>query len=133
MYNDMDGSIYAMLDAGMSIEEIKAEVDRIAAEHAAEERELEIEDARSSMAAAFCYYLEVLGIINTDESYDEWRETCEMVKNYFKEFEENALALTTMLNKSKKEKEAAVPAADITPKFDDELRRLVEILSNIEK
>jgi len=131
MYTDMDGSIYAMLDAGMTIEEIKEEVDRIAAEHEAEEKEQEREDARSNLAYSFCEYLVALDLIEVDAQ--EWDDTYNTVEQYFKEFEENILAFNSIMNKSKKEKGGDSSVDATTAKFDDELRRLVKILSNIEK
>ena len=131
MYTDMDGSIYAMLDAGMTIEEIKEEVERIAAEHEAEEKEQEREDARSNLAYSFCEYLAALDLIEVDAQ--EWDDTFDTVEKYFKEFEENILAFNSIMNKSKKEKGGGSSVGDTTAKFDEELRRLVKILSNIEK
>ena len=131
MYTDMDGSIYAMLDAGMTIEEIKEEVDRIAAEHEAEEKEQEREDARSNLAYSFCEYLAALDLIEVDAP--EWDDTFDTVEKYFKEFEENILAFNSIMNKSKKEKCGGSSVDATTAKFDEELRRLVKILSNIEK
>lgn len=131
MYTDVDGSIYAMLDAGMTIEEIKEEVDRIAAEHEAEEKEQEREEARSCLAYSFCEYLAALDLI--DVNAQEWDDTFDTVEKYFKEFEENILAFNSIMNKSKKEKGGGSSVDDTTAKFDEELRRLVKILSNIEK
>ena len=131
MYTDVDGSIYAMLDAGMTIEEIKEEVDRIAAEHEAEEKEQEREDARSNLAYSFCEYLVALDLIAVDAQ--EWDDTYNTVEQYFKEFEENILAFNSIMNKSKKEKGGGSSVDATTAKFDEELRRLVKILSNIEK
>lgn len=131
MYTDMDGFIYAMLDAGMTTEEIKEEVDRIAAEQKEEEKAQEREDARSNLAYSFCEYLAALDLIDVDAQ--EWDDTFSTVEKYFKEFEENILAFNSIMNKSKKEKGGGSSADATTAKFDEELRRLVKILSNIEK
>ena len=131
MYADVADSIYQMLDAGITIEEIKEEIERITIEQ--EQAKIQdIEDSRAALASAFCDYLEVLGIID-DSDGASWRETFNTVDKYFKEFEENILAFNSIMNKSKKEKGGGSSADATTAKFDEELRRLVKILSNIEK
>lgn len=127
---DIADSIYEMLDSGITLEEIKEEIERIAIEQ--EQAKIQdIEDSRAALASAFCDYLEVLGIID-DSDGASWRETFNTVDKYFKEFEENILAFNSIMNKSKK-KGGDSSADATTAKFDEELRRLVKILSNIEK
>lgn len=131
MYADVADSIYQMLDSGITLEEIKEEIERITIEQ--EQAKIQdIEDSRAALASVFCDYLEVLGIID-DSDGASWRETFNTVDKYFKEFEENILAFNSIMNKSKKEKGGGSSADATTAKFDDELRRLVKILSNIEK
>lgn len=126
---DIADSIYEMLDSGITLEEIKEEIERIAIEQE-QSKIQDIEDSRAALAGAFCDYLEVLDIIDDNAN---WRETFNTVEKYFKEFEENILAFNSIMNKSKKEKCGGSSADATTAKFDEELRRLVKILSNIEK
>lgn len=114
-------SIYEMIDAGMSLDEIKREVEDIVNEYKEEEAAAALEEKRDALIDAFIDYMDALGVLDDDDDED-LDDLYNLVGSQFIEMEENIQALNdVVMNKSKKEEKALCNC-------EKDLRQLVRLL-----